>query len=161
MNAQTFEQALAATGIPSPRGITRTLHLIGLAAEIVDDYTRRHPTLQVRLRSLYSPMFSSPTIIDELFRSHAAELCERALTGGDLIDPTDAELSIALSSMSLKAPLQRDYGALYEHCMRRVMPDKMDEMLGAADLRPSHMGGVAVVRATVCRALRREPGWRT
>src|SRR3954470_15748258 len=58
-----------------------------------------------------------------LYESHLAELIGRLLSGGDLTMPTAAELLLACSEASLRAPLNRTGFELYETIMREVLGD--------------------------------------
>lgn len=55
-----------------------------------------------------------------VYRAHARELCVRAERRLDMAPGTDAECLLALSDMSLKAPLNATGTALYESLFKRV-----------------------------------------
>lgn len=59
----------------------------------------------------------------QLYAAHLDEMIERLVAGGDLTLPTRAELLIACSEASLRAPFNRGGLALYGTLFREVFPD--------------------------------------
>jgi hypothetical protein len=88
-----------------------------------------------------------------LYESHLAELIGRLLCGGDLTMPTAAELLLACSEASLRAPLNRTGFELYETIMREVFDDH--PVLATIPLSPAGplSGMVEEARRRLARAL--------
>lgn len=63
---------------------------------------------------------------DEVYRAHARELVERAQRGASLEIGTDAELLMALSEASLRAPPDAGHAAAFERLFERVMGRRVD-----------------------------------
>lgn len=59
----------------------------------------------------------------KVYRHHCKELIRRVLRGESLEPATEAEVMLALSAMSLEAPLQQDPAALYSRLFQRVFGD--------------------------------------
>ena len=62
----------------------------------------------------------------ELYASHAAELVERVADESPLELATNAEVLLALSAQSLKAPLNRDGQLAMESLFARIFPDRVE-----------------------------------
>lgn len=62
----------------------------------------------------------------ELYAAHARELVDRVAYGAALDLATDAEVLLALSGQSLKAPLNRDGHLVMETLFARIFPGRMD-----------------------------------
>lgn len=62
----------------------------------------------------------------EVFRHHCRELLERAAAGEPLQPGTEAEVLLALSALSLKAPPSSQYAALFERLFVAVMGRRVE-----------------------------------
>lgn len=62
----------------------------------------------------------------ELYAAHARELVDRVADGKALDLATDAEVLLALSAQSLKAPLNRDGHLVMETLFARILPGRVD-----------------------------------
>ncbi len=91
-----------------------------------------------------------------LYELHLAELIGRLVAGGDLTMPTAAELLLACSEASLRAPLNRTGFELYETLMREVFGD--DPLLATIPLSPPAPVSCTVddARRHLARALQRQ-----
>lgn len=62
----------------------------------------------------------------ELYASHAAQLVDRLADGTSVELATDAEVLLALSAASLKAPLNRDGQLVMETLFARIFPGRVE-----------------------------------
>ena len=89
---------------------------------------------------------------DDLYRVHCRELLERIVTGDSVDVPTDAEVMVALSEMSLRAPLSQDAAALYVTLFKKGFPGKLPEV-STRDVHESYAGAMALVDNEIRRKL--------
>lgn len=102
--------------------------------------------------------------LDLLYRPHVAELLRRIVEGGDLRDPTAAEMLGLVAESTLAAPPTSQAAALYFRLFRELFPEKTD-LLRDDDLEAScvirgvygrYPGDVEELRETLRRRMRRE-----
>ncbi len=131
------------------------------AAAAVLEATREHPEHAELLTAALSLAILEPTHDlmrwghARLYELHLAELIGRTLAGGDLTMPTAAELLLACSEASLRAPLNRTGGELFELLMREVFGDH--PVLATIPLSPPAPASCTIddARRHLARALQR------
>ena len=98
-------------------GFAATFHLMVIAEEEIKAAMLKTPGCAEALNGSFLRLQPSRIISglhDELYRAYCRELLERVVDGTPLDIATKAEVLVALSTTSLRAPLIRNAMALYE-----------------------------------------------
>lgn len=129
------------------RTVARTFEAMGVAEEEIVRARAPRDTFK-----LLVPPDGMLGFAPEVYRAHARELCERAARGEDLRPATDTEVMVALSVLSLEAPLVGTAAALYERLFRAILPRQARRLPGEP-ARELHQGAADELLATMRRKL--------
>jgi hypothetical protein len=107
--------------------INRTFHLIDLCEEVIAEQKEKYPDKADLVDKAFglsrpSDIFNS-SIADNLYKAHVRELCERLALEGDTRFPTCAEVCIAMSEISQRAPIATDAALAYMQAFVKALPD--------------------------------------
>ena len=97
-----------------------------------------------------SPAYNGFSV--DLYRAHCRELLERIITGDSADVPTDAEVMIVLSEMSLRVPLNNDAWALYITLFKKRFPGKLPD-ISTKDVHESYAGAMSQIDNEIRRKL--------
>lgn len=106
------------------------LDLIGVAGEEYEEAGRAE--------GMWSVLFPPPSmqgVVEEVYRSHCRELIERHRRGESLEPGTRAEMLLALSEASLRAPFNSTGLSAYALLARRVLVNKEGKCIVEEDVR--------------------------
>lgn len=119
-----------------PQGVVGAVQRMGIAEEEIAAAQSRHPEKADSLRgafmSLVPPVSMRGPVCPDVYRAHVRELLERVAAGRPTGPITDAEVLLALSWGSLRAPLERDHAALMGKLFAQVMGDESTDVGGCA-----------------------------
>ena len=141
-------------------GIAVTLHLILIAEEEIAAAMLKAPESAEALNGSFlclQPSHIIRGLSDELYRAYCKELLERVVDGVPLDIATKAEVLVALSATSLRAPLNRNALALYEKLFGEIFGEQYfnDVMDGDYPAQPDYPGAEQEVLVDITRKLGR------
>jgi hypothetical protein len=125
------------------RAIRRTFRFVEVAEEELARASLSSRRARVRFKGLFAALYPGEMVgyADDVFRHHCRELIGRARRGEDLSPGTDAEVLIALSSASLRAPPDADHAHAMSVVFARVFPDSALEPAGSESW-PGRLGEI-------------------
>ncbi len=124
-----------------------------IAEEAIFDFQIQYPEKADLLDDCFltvTPTCSAIQKQPHMFRHHARELLQRVVDGEKLQPATRAEAILILSEASLKAPLQRDAGALYIRLFKEIFPNYR-EIIGQTVIHESYPGATDQILAEIQR----------
>ena len=106
------------------RKVLAALDLIPIAEEQIEEYCERFPEQKKYIWPSFKILRATDLFLgkeERIYRHHCKELLIRIVAGSTTELGTKAEVMLALSEMSLKAPLNQDYAALYFNLFDKIM----------------------------------------
>lgn len=141
--ASVFDRVM--TGAAAGR-VRRTFELMEVAERVIKDQARRWRGRGAWERAQASFTLLEPSrfvaVAEAVYEDHCREIVTRAARGEDTRPGTRAEVMLALSEASLRAPLDSTGAALFERVFREVLPDGARVLDGGDAPREGYPGAL-------------------